>query len=137
MTPSVPFLLDTDTLSAVLRRNPVVASKERAYLHAHRRFTFSSITRYNILRGLKAKNAAQQMAAFDRFCTANTILPLTDTIIVQAAAVYANLYRRGELIGDADILIAATALVEGYGVVTNKGRHFRRITGLNIQNWLK
>lgn len=132
-----PMLLDTDTLSAVLRRNPILAAKERAYLRVHHRFTFSTITRYEILRGFKAKNATSQLAAFDRFCAANTIVPLADSIIIQAAEIYADLYRRGELIGDADILIAATALVEGYGVVTNNERHFGRITGLNIENWLK
>lgn len=132
-----PVLLDTDTLSAVLRRNPILAPKERAYLRVHRRFTFSTMTRYEVLRGLKAKNATSQLVAFDRFCAANTILPFTDTIIVRAADIYADLYRRGELIGDADILIAATAIVEGYGVVTNNERHFGRITGLNTENWLK
>ena len=137
MTTPVHILLDTDTLSAVLRRNPILASKERAYLHVHRRFTFSIMTRYEILRGLKAKKADRQLIAFDRFCAANNILPLTDPIIIQAADIYADLYRRGELIGDADILIAATAIVEGYGVVTNNERHFGRIRGLTIDNWLK
>ncbi len=136
LTPA-PVLLDTDTLSAVLRRNPILAPKEQVYLRVHRRFTFSTMTRYEILRGLKAKNATRQLVAFDRFCAANTILPLTDAIIVQAAEIYADLYRRGELIGDADILIAATALVGGYGVITNNERHFGRITGLTTDYWLK
>ncbi len=37
-------------------------------------------------------------------------MAVTDPIIVRAASVYADLHRRGELIGDADILIAATAM---------------------------
>ncbi len=137
MTSSTPVLLDTDTLSAILRRNPVVAEKTRAYLLEHRRLSFSIITRYEILRGLKAKNATGQQWAFDRFCAANLILLLTDAVVVQAADIYADLYRRGELIGDADILIAATAIVEGHGLATNNERHFSRITGLHIDNWLK
>ncbi len=137
MTTLSPVLLDTDTLSALFRRNPVVIAKAQAYLRTHQRFTFSMITRYEILRGLKAKRAMRQQAAFARFCAANRILPLTDVIAVQAAEIYADLYQRGELIGDADILIAATALVEGYGVITNNERHFGRIKGLNINNWLR
>jgi tRNA(fMet)-specific endonuclease VapC len=59
------------------------------------------------------------------------------SVIVQAAGIYADLYIRGELIGDADILIAATALVNGSVVATNNEEHFRRITGLHVENWQK
>ena len=54
---------------------------------------------------------------------------------MEAAAIYADLYKRGELIGDADILIAATSLVNGFGVATNNEDHFKRITGLHVENW--
>jgi tRNA(fMet)-specific endonuclease VapC len=137
VTASSPVLLDTDTLSAILRRNPVVTDRAQNYLRTHQRFTFSIITRYEILRGLKAKRATRQQAAFDRFCAANTILPLSEAIIVQATETYADLYRRGALIGDADILIAATAIVEKRDLATNNERHFERIKGLNIDNWLR
>lgn len=137
MTTAPPVLLDTDILSAVLRRDPAVIARARDYLRIHHRFAFSIITRYEILRGLKARRATKQQAAFNRFCAANTILPLSDTIVVQATEIYADLYQRGELIGDADILIAATAIVEGRGLVTNNERHFERIEVLNIDNWLK
>ena len=137
MTTSAPVLLDTDTLSAILRGNAVVAQPVRDYLRAHRRFTFSVITRYEILRGLKARDATVQQEAFESFCAASSVLPLTDVIVVRAADIYADLHRRGELIGDADILIAATALVEEHDLATNNERHFVRIKGLNIDNWLK
>jgi tRNA(fMet)-specific endonuclease VapC len=41
------------------------------------------------------------------------------------------------LIGDADILIAASALANGCGVATNNEKHFKRVPGLHIENWLK
>jgi tRNA(fMet)-specific endonuclease VapC len=62
---------------------------------------------------------------------------LTDDVILQAADIYADLYKRGELIADADILIAASALANSLGVVTNNERHFRRISGLHVENWSK
>ncbi|WP_322511312.1 hypothetical protein [Chloroflexus sp.] len=65
--------------------------------------TFSIITRYEILRGLHAKNATAQLAAFDRLCSVNTVLPLTDAVVIRAATIYADLYQGGALIGDADI----------------------------------
>ena len=50
-------LLDTDILSALMRGNPAVSTRARGYLDEHAAFAFSITTRYEILRGLKAKNA--------------------------------------------------------------------------------
>jgi tRNA(fMet)-specific endonuclease VapC len=130
-------VLDTDILSAVMKKNPVVIPKARSYLAEYGQFTLSILTRYEILRGLKAKGAAKQAIAFDRFCATNVVLPLTDEVVVKAAEIYAELSGRGALIGDADILIAASALVHGLGVLTNNEDHFRRITNLQVENWLR
>jgi tRNA(fMet)-specific endonuclease VapC len=139
-------VLDTDILSAIMRQHPVVILKAREYLLDHGQFTFSIITRFEILRGLKAKGATRQAIVFHEFCARNTILPLTDEVVVKAADIYADLRGRGELIGDADILIAASALVRGLGVVTNNEAHFQRIRDrvaghgsvhLQVDNWLK
>ena len=113
-------LLDTDTLSAVMRgAPPQVVAKAREYLAEHRVLTFSIITRYEVLRGLKAKSATTQLQAFDRLCAGSQIVPLTDAAVVKASEIYAELRRRGEPIGDADTLIAASALLHGLSVVTN------------------
>ena len=130
-------LLDTDTLSAVMRGTPPVLAKARDYLAEHGTFSFSIITRYEILRGLKAKNAIVQLRAFDRLCAGSQIVPLTDGAVVKASEIYAELRRRGEPIGDADVLIAASALVHGLTVVTNNENHFRRIAGLDVENWFR
>jgi tRNA(fMet)-specific endonuclease VapC len=58
-------LLDTDTLSGIMRQNPVALHHAQAYLSVYSQFTISAMTRYEILRGLKAKNATTQLLAFD------------------------------------------------------------------------
>ena len=133
---SPQVLLDTDILSAVMRREPVAISHAQRYLAAHSRFTISTITRYEILRGLKAKDALVQLAKFEIFCDSTQILPLTDSIIVRAADIYADLHKRGGIVGDADILIAATAMEQGFVLATNNENHHNRIVGIRIENWL-
>jgi len=133
----IQVVLDTDILSAIMRRDARVLPKARTHLGAYGQFTLSIITRFEILRGLKAKGATTQALVFDRFCASNVIVPLSDAIVVRAADIYADLHRRGALISDADILIAASAIVHGLGVVTNNEEHFRRIAGLQVENWLK
>jgi tRNA(fMet)-specific endonuclease VapC len=131
-----PALLDTDTLSEIMKGvDPQVQDNARRYLTAFHHFTFSIMTRYEILRGLKARRATRQIARFEQRCQHSQVLPLTDDIIVHAAEIYALLYQQGQLISDADILIAATALQHNLVMVTENVNHFRRIPGLAIESW--
>lgn len=47
-----------------------------------------------------------------------------------------NLVRRGQSVGEMDMLIAATAKAHGLTLITNNAKHFRRIKGLKVENWL-
>jgi predicted nucleic acid-binding protein len=58
-----PALLDTDILSESLKGfDPNVARHAAAYVARHGALAFSSATRFQILRGLKEKNATLQLA---------------------------------------------------------------------------
>jgi len=129
-------VLDTDTVSALMRNHPRAVEQASKYLARFGSLTVSAITRYEVLRGLEAKDATRQIEGFHRFCESLEVLPVTDDVLVRAAAIYGDLHRRGQLVGDADILIAATCLVHGCAVVTNNTTHFERVTGLNVGNWL-
>jgi tRNA(fMet)-specific endonuclease VapC len=134
---SAKLLLDTDILSALMRKDVKATLRARTYIEEFGQLSFSEITRYEILRGLKAKGAEKQERAFVRLCDRCAILPVTGEVAFAAAETYADLAARGQLIGDADILIAATALVRGLGVATNNEDHFARIRGLSVENWLR
>lgn len=129
-------LLDTDTLSEIMKgRDPHVQQKARQYLATHGPFRFSILTRYEILRGLKAKHAIHQVALFEQRCQRSHVLPLTDDVIVRAADTYAFLHQRGQLISDADILIAATAMFHGLVLISENVAHFSRIPDLAVESW--
>ena len=129
-------ILDTDILSAVMKRHPAAFVRAASYIATHGSLTISIITRYEVRQGLLAKAAAIQTAAFDSFCSAAQILPIDDATIVLASELYAELRAAGQIIGDADILIAATALIHGCTLATNNVSHFARIPGLQIDNWM-
>jgi len=134
--PSGPRLLDTVTLSEVIKgRDPGVLQRADEYLSAQKQFQFSIITRYEILRGLKAKDAFRQLERFEDQCRASIVFPLTDDVVVRAAEIYGFLHQRGALIEDADILIAATALLHGLKLVTENPEHFNRIPDLVVESW--
>jgi tRNA(fMet)-specific endonuclease VapC len=86
-------LLDTDTLSEIMRgRDSNIVQKAREYLRTHGQFRISIITRYEILRGLKAKQASRQIMLFEERCRKSILYPLIDDIIVKASDIYAYLY---------------------------------------------
>ena len=58
---SPQLILDTDILSLPMRKNAAVLVKASAYPTEYHQFTISIITRYEILRGLKAKDALKQV----------------------------------------------------------------------------
>ena len=103
-------LLDTDILSEVLKqKNPLVVQTAAAYLRMHQQFAFSAITRYEMLRGLKAKAATRQLQNFAVFCQHSLVLGVTDAIFDRAADLWVTTHAAGRPQKDADLLIAAAA----------------------------
>jgi tRNA(fMet)-specific endonuclease VapC len=67
--PSKKALLDTDILLSIMERNPSSLVNAQEYLAVHDHFTFSVLTKYEILRGLRVVRASKQAGIFDRFCS--------------------------------------------------------------------
>jgi tRNA(fMet)-specific endonuclease VapC len=132
-----PALLDTDILSELFKGNNLVKSKAAEYIREHGCLTISHITKYEILKGLKAKKAKKQIDFFNMFCENNFVLPITDEVIVKAADIYASLREQGCIISDADIIVAAIAIIKNLTLVTNNTVHFSKITALKLDNWKK
>lgn len=131
-------LLDTDTLTEFLkRRNPFVGQHAAAYFAQHGTFTLSAVTRFEVLRGLKEKRAARQVARFDQFCAHSTILPVTEAVFDRAIDLWVHGRQGGHPCQDADLLIAATALEHGLTLATGNTPHFAWIPGLAIVDWRK
>jgi tRNA(fMet)-specific endonuclease VapC len=129
-------LLDTDILSEVLKhRNATVIANASAYLPQHAQFTFSAFSRFEIRRGYHEKKASKQLARFDTFCGKSLVLPVNDAIFDRAAILWAQARRSGHACGDADVLIAATALEHGLVLATGNLRHFAWVPGLRTENW--
>ena len=132
-------LLDTSTLSDVIdlltKRSALVAKRSKAYLRAHRHFTFSDVSCYEILRGLRKKQARIQEQRFQEFRRHSECLPVAPDVFDRAATLWAKGQRQGIAVDDADLIIAATALVHGLALITANPRHFEWIDGLTVANW--
>jgi tRNA(fMet)-specific endonuclease VapC len=65
-----------------------------------------------------------------------TVLAFDDIAAFHYAQIRADLERAGTPIGEADTRIAAIARANNLTVVTGNIRHFERVEGLPVENWL-
>lgn len=131
------YLLDTNIVSLALRNNFKVTA-EIAQLKSQRQIlSISCVTYFEVKRGLFAVKATKQLERFDNFCKDYQIIFLDDLAILEKAAeIHANLKLRGLPIQTEDILIAATAIVKGFILVSHDS-DLLRVEGLTLENWLE
>lgn len=65
------------------------------------------------------------------------VVPLGEKESLLAGDILADMRKTGQSIGIEDVLIAASAMTNKCIMVTANVRHFSRISGLVIENWLK
>jgi len=129
--------LDTNIISAFLKKDLRVVSRVSDYLESFDRLTINIISYYEILRGLKDLGNEEKLKKFEEFVQENEFISIGKDAVIKAAEIYAYLKKQGNLIEDADILMASIAIVENLVLVTNNIKHFERIEGLATENWLE
>jgi len=129
--------LDTNIISAFLKNDLRVVRRVSDYLESFDRLTINIISYYEILRGLKDLGNEEKLKKFEEFVQENEFISIGKDAVIKAAEIYAYLKKQGNLIEDADILMASIAIVENLVLVTNNIKHFERIEGLATENWLE
>jgi len=132
------YLLDTNILSELIKRKPNANILTRLGLEPSRTLFTSCICIMELRFGSALRKD------FERFWRKITneiisrvnILPIGEKETLIAGDLLADLRKTGQIIGLEDVLIAASAITHQYTVVTANTRHFSRITGLQIENWL-
>ena len=129
-------LLDTDILTEILkRRNQTVAVHASAYLQAFGPFAFSAMTRFEVLRGLRQKQASTPLRDFEVLVARSLLFPISDDVLDRAAYLWVDARNKGKPHRDADLIIAATAIEHHSILVTGNTAHFDWIPELTIANW--
>ena len=130
------YILDTNILIELIRENPQVIEHLRKV--GTKRCCISVISVQELLFG--AYNAPlryqeQELARIQVIMRHFPIIPLPDDGY-DFGKTKADLVKKGLIIDDFDISIAATALKNDLTVVTDNTKHFSRIEGIKIENWM-
>lgn len=130
-----PCLLDTDILSLFFRNHPKVVENCNLYLQEYEQLSFSLITYYEILSGLKHRDAQKQLKNFLAFSKLNQIISLTEESVKISADIYADLRQKGTPVDDIDLLIAGVAIANDLVLISHNQKHFGKIEELELKNW--
>jgi predicted nucleic acid-binding protein len=135
---TVAYLFDTDAISELLRPQPLQAYVE--WLRAVPRdaqFT-SAVTVGELFKGAYRSAARQRHLdnIEQRVLPAVTILPFDLSTARVFGMIRADLERTGNILPDADLQIAATAIYHDLALVTGNIRHFERIPNLRVNRIL-
>ena len=106
------ILVDTDALIDSLKKGKRMGD------------AISVLTMLEYLRGIpedereKAKKLLEE--SFD-------VIGLDNNVVLKYCEIYDKLKSKGELIGDADLIIGATALAKGMKLLTKNYKHFKKL----------
>lgn len=128
------FLLDSDTCIFALRGNPKVMS--HIYELHPSEWAISSLTAFELHRGITKGLRADVARQTEGFIQTAQVLQFGENESKLAAEIEQRLKIHGKPVGVVDILIGSHALSHGLPLVTNNTRHFERIPGLKLENWL-
>ncbi len=133
----ITHLLDTNIISYALRpQNQSLANRLHAAM-ADEYVAISAVTRAEIRAGQFRMSAQDKRRA-----AINQLLDVLPVLVwtAQAADTYGEthtlLMNKGQPIGIMDVQIAAHALAANLILVTHNTRHFERIPGLKLEDWM-
>ena len=130
------YLLDTDTVIHILKGNPVVEANVRKHLHEP--IKIGVITLMELYYGAyKSQRVTSNLAKIKTIEKALEIAPLGEEIIEIFGREKARLEMTGTALDDFDLILGCCALAHNLTLVTNNVRHFKRIGGLKLANWLE
>ena len=129
------YLLDTNICIYIIKQKPE---------GVHQRFKqlsigdigISAITFCELQFGVaNSANIEKNQLALTRFLGPLEIIDFPAGAASTYGSIKKHLFSRGTPIGNFDLLIAAHAIHQGLILVTNNVKEFKRVPGLNVENW--
>jgi predicted nucleic acid-binding protein len=132
------YCFDTDVLSALMRPEPSVPLIRRIAAVPVAEQSTTSITLGELLYGAARRGSAGLVERIrDLVTPALTILPFDRTASEVYGPLRAELDAQGRRLAEPDLRIASIVLSRHTTLVTGNVRHFSRVPGLSVEDWLE
>jgi tRNA(fMet)-specific endonuclease VapC len=128
-------LLDTGTCIAILRGNQAVIERRAATGEPVVTTWITAAELYYGAAKSSAPEANRQLVKL--FLATLPVVDLDEASTQIFGEAKAMLERQGRRLADADLLIGAIAAARQATVVTGNRRHYERIPGVTVENWIR
>ena len=126
-------LLDTDHCIAILRKQLDL----REYISPDEELATTAISVAELTYGAnRSQQRDDNLARLEVLLSALVILPFDEPAGWRFGTLKAELESKGEPMDNLDLQIASIAIETNSLLLTNNTKHFKRINGLRLMNWL-
>ena len=133
----IPYLLDTNILSYFLRDSHPGLYARMAQVLERKEAVISAITRAEVRFGQSRMTLQDKRRRhIDLLLEQLPTLPWTQAAADAYGTLKMQLQSMGRPIGELDTQIAAHALAENLSLVTHNTRHFEKVPGLKLEDWM-
>ena len=131
------YALDANIIIHLLKNTPTVVAWCDNVFTQEIQIVIPPYVDFEIRRGIKYANAIAKERVYKQLCNSCEMGEMRRETWELAATIYSDLRKASYTVGDADILIAAFCIMDGYTLVTNNTKDFHNINGLQIEDWTK
>jgi predicted nucleic acid-binding protein len=126
------FLLDTDWIVHWLKGKKRIIDKIETYRKSG--LSVSIISVAELYEGIYGSNHPEDDEQILKdFLRGVTLLEVSEDVCKKFGELRNGLRRKGELIGNFDLLIASTALINNLTILSDNVEHYKRIKGLKFE----
>jgi len=129
------YLLDTSIISDLIR-NPLGKTAKRIAKVGEENICTSIIVAAELRYGCAKRGSERLTKAVEDLLSEINVLPFDVPADAEYGAIRSQLEAAGTPIGGNDLLIAAHARASGATIITANIDEFKRVRGLNAENWL-
>ena len=128
------YCLDTDIMIEYLRANPLVVKQ----MQSLNDICITPITILELFYGVHRSSQVEKRGKQVKELLASVnVLSFSVSVYEQFGKIKAGLTEKGKLVDNFDLVIASFCIVNGCVLVTNNIKHFSKIDGLKLENWMK
>ncbi len=130
------MMLDTNICIYIIKNRPE-SVREQFKAFDIGELCLSSITVSELMYGVyKSQYVEKNLLAIENFLMPFDIVNYDYNASMEYGKIRASLERKGQVIGGMDMQIAAHAKSLNMILITNNGKEFKRVHGLEIDNWI-
>ena len=127
------FLLHVDTIAAAVRGDQRVGNRLIQH-HSSLNISVCTITGTELWL-LHARTPLRYMQTYMSLVRHIPVVPFDEPIAHRAASIGGRLVAKGQPMKMLDLLVAATAIVSKFALITSDLSSFSRVPGLNLIDW--